>query len=65
MQADAQSAVQQDASDSQNSSNRVQFASLNLDSTVQQGINSLGFEFCSPIQGQILPHTLAGNDAIG
>jgi ATP-dependent RNA helicase RhlB len=65
VQADAQSAVQQDASDSQNSSNRVQFASLNLDSTVQQGINSLGFEFCSPIQGQILPHTWAGNDAIG
>lgn len=65
MQADAQSAVQQAASNSQSSSNRVQFASLNLDSTVQQGINSLGFEFCSPIQGQILPHTLAGNDAIG
>jgi len=32
---------------------------------VQQGIDALGFEFCSPIQGRILPHTLAGNDAIG
>jgi ATP-dependent RNA helicase RhlB len=36
-----------------------------LDKTVQRGIDALGFEFCSPIQGQILPHTLAGNDAIG
>ncbi|MEL0307122.1 MAG: DEAD/DEAH box helicase, partial [Halieaceae bacterium] len=44
---------------------RVQFSSLNLDKTVQRGIDALGFEFCSPIQGQILPHTLAGNDAIG
>ena len=44
---------------------KVKFDTLDLDSTVQQGIDALGFEFCSPIQGQILPHTLAGNDAIG
>jgi len=44
---------------------RVKFDTLDLDAAVQQGIDALGFEFCSPIQGQILPHTLAGNDAIG
>ena len=44
---------------------KVKFDALNLDASVQQGIDGLGFEFCSPIQGRILPHTLAGNDAIG
>ena len=43
----------------------VKFDTLNLDVTVQRGIDALGFEFCSPIQAQILPHTLGGNDAIG
>ena len=65
MQEDAEPAIQQAENGITSSSSRVQFASLNLDSTVQQGIDALGFEFCSPIQGQILPHTLAGNDAIG
>ena len=46
-------------------SEKVKFDTLNLDASVQQGIDALGFEFCSPIQGRILPHTLAGNDAIG
>ena len=44
---------------------KVKFDTLNLAMSVQQGIDALGFEFCSPIQGRILPHTLAGNDAIG
>ena len=44
---------------------KVKFDTLNLDASVQQGIDALGFEFCSPIQGRILPHTLSGNDAIG
>jgi len=44
---------------------KVKFDSLNLEASVQQGVDALGFESCSPIQGQILPHTLAGNDAIG
>ncbi len=44
---------------------KVKFDTLNLAVSVQQGIDALGFEFCSPIQGRILPHTLAGNDAIG
>ena len=43
----------------------IRFETLNLDSTVQRGIDALGFERCSPIQAQILPHTLGGNDAIG
>jgi ATP-dependent RNA helicase RhlB len=44
---------------------QVKFETLELDASVQRGIDALGFEFCSPIQGRILPHTLAGNDAIG
>ena len=28
-------------------------------------IADLGFEYCSPIQGTVLPHTLQGHDAIG
>lgn len=43
----------------------AKFESLNLEATVQQGVDALGFESCSPIQGQILPYTLAGKDAIG
>ncbi|MDA8732318.1 ATP-dependent RNA helicase RhlB [Luminiphilus sp.] len=43
----------------------MKFDTLKLDVTVQKGIDALGFEFCSPIQAQILPHTLGGNDAIG
>ena len=44
---------------------KVKFDTLNLDALVQRGVDALGFEFCSPIQGRILPHTLSGNDAIG
>ncbi len=65
MQEDPQPATQQAANGIDSFSHSIQFASLNLEDTVQRGIDSLGFEFCSPIQGQILPHTLAGNDAIG
>jgi len=65
VQEDPQPATQQAANGIDSPSHPIQFASLNLEDTVQQGIDSLGFEFCSPIQGQILPHTLAGNDAIG
>ena len=44
---------------------KVKFDTLNLDALVQRGVDALGFESCSPIQGRILPHTLNGNDAIG
>jgi ATP-dependent RNA helicase RhlE len=32
---------------------------------LMHGIADLGFHYCSPIQGAILPHTLQGHDAIG
>lgn len=30
-----------------------------------QGIHALGFEYCSPIQAQSLPYSLAGHDVLG
>ncbi len=65
VQQNAEPAVQQTDNDNNSAPDPIRFATLNLEGTVQKGIDSLGFEFCSPIQGQILPHTLAGNDAIG
>ena len=53
------------AVDAMPSPEKVKFDTLNLDALVQRGVDALGFEFCSPIQGRILPHTLSGNDAIG
>ena len=41
------------------------FNQLSLTATVQRGIDDLGFTELTPIQAQILPHTLAGQDAIG
>ncbi|MED5356373.1 MAG: ATP-dependent RNA helicase RhlB [Pseudomonadota bacterium] len=41
------------------------FGSLDLAPSLMRGIEGLGFEKCSPIQAQILPHTLEGHDAIG
>ncbi|MDO5768460.1 MAG: DEAD/DEAH box helicase [Psychrobacter sp.] len=41
------------------------FEQLGLTSAVLQAIDSLGFTELTPIQSQILPHTLAGQDAIG
>ncbi|QFU77743.1 ATP-dependent RNA helicase RhlB [Halioglobus maricola] len=44
---------------------KVRFHDLGLRDELMQGIAELGFQYCSPIQGQVLPHTLKGNDAIG
>lgn len=63
--ADAPSNPNTVAVDAVPSLEKVKFDTLNLDALVQRGVDALGFEFCSPIQGQILPHTLNGNDAIG
>lgn len=41
------------------------FNQLSLTTAVQRGIDDLGFTGLTPIQAQILPHTLAGQDAIG
>lgn len=44
---------------------KTRFHDLDLHATLMQGIESLGFQYCSPIQAQVLPHTLQGHDAIG
>jgi len=41
------------------------FASLPLHESLQKGLHSAGFEFCTPIQAQSLPLLLAGQDVAG
>lgn len=43
----------------------TRFHDLELREELMHGIADLGFHYCSPIQGAILPHTLQGHDAIG
>jgi ATP-dependent RNA helicase RhlB len=43
----------------------TRFHDLGLRDELMRGIADLGFKYCSPIQAQVLPHTLQGNDAIG
>lgn len=43
----------------------TRFHDLGLGLELMHGIADLGFEYCSPIQAQILPYTLDGYDAIG
>lgn len=44
---------------------KTRFHDLGLTPEVLRAIQEMGFEYCSPIQAQILPHTLRGADAIG
>jgi ATP-dependent RNA helicase RhlB len=44
---------------------KTRFHDLGLDETIMHGVADLGFEYCSPIQAGIMPHTLQGHDAIG
>ncbi|MDP5209468.1 ATP-dependent RNA helicase RhlB [Microbulbifer sp. 2205BS26-8] len=44
---------------------KVRFHDLNLPLELMHGIYDLGFQYCSPIQGQSLPHTLNGHDLVG
>jgi len=44
---------------------KTRFHDLGLADVIMHAIQDLGFEYCSPIQAQILPQTLKGNDAIG
>ncbi len=44
---------------------KTRFHDLGLRDEIMHGIADLEFRYCSPIQAQILPHTLQGNDAIG
>lgn len=41
------------------------FSSLELDDSLFQGLTEAGFEHCTPIQAQALPHLLKGNDVAG
>ena len=41
------------------------FHDFNLPDPLLQAISDLGFEYCTPIQAEILPSTLAGKDASG
>lgn len=43
----------------------TRFHDLGLRDELMHGIADLGFQYCSPIQAAILPHTLQGHDAIG
>ena len=43
----------------------TRFHDLGLQDELMHGIADLGFQYCSPIQAGILPHTLQGHDAIG
>lgn len=44
---------------------KTRFHDLGLPDVILHAIQDMGFEYCSPIQAQILPHTLKGADAIG
>ncbi len=44
---------------------KTRFHDLDLPLPLMHAIADLKFKYCSPIQAQILPHTLYGHDAIG
>ena len=44
---------------------KIRFYDLPIPNSVQHAIADLGFKYCTPIQAEILPHTLKGKDAIG
>lgn len=44
---------------------KTRFHDLGLTDEVMHAIQDLGFEYCSSIQAQALPHTLRGQDMIG
>ncbi|MCR9105813.1 MAG: ATP-dependent RNA helicase RhlB [Gammaproteobacteria bacterium] len=44
---------------------QTRFHDLGLREELMHAIADLGFKYCSPIQADVLPHTLQGHDAIG
>lgn len=44
---------------------KTRFHDLGLPDDVMHAIQDLGFQYCSPIQAQSLPHTLNGDDLVG
>ena len=43
----------------------MRFHDLDLNIDLMHAISDIGYQYCSPIQSEILPHTLRGKDAIG
>lgn len=43
----------------------TRFHDFDLDLRLMRGIAETGFQYCTPIQAEVLEHTLAGADAIG
>src|SRR5690554_2717563 len=43
----------------------LRFGDLNLDQRLLDAITKIGFEYCTPIQAETLPWTLACEDLIG
>jgi ATP-dependent RNA helicase RhlB len=44
---------------------KKRFHDLHLPSEIMHAIADLGFEYCTPVQAETLPHALAGSDIIG
>lgn len=44
---------------------KVRFTKFPLPGALQNAIQQAGFEYCTPIQAESLPHTLGGNDLLG
>lgn len=44
---------------------QTRFHDFDLEPSLMRGISEAGFQYCTPIQAQVLEHTLAGADAIG
>lgn len=44
---------------------KTRFYDLNLHDRLLHAISDLGFKYCTPIQAEVLPHTLLGRDAFG
>ena len=44
---------------------KSRFHSLGLPTTVMHAISDLGFDYCTPIQAEILPKALSGSDVTG
>ena len=44
---------------------KMRFADLDIANEVLCGIQDLGFQYCTPIQAECLPHALAGKDVAG
>lgn len=44
---------------------KMRFHDVELPSPLMHAISDLGFQYCTPIQAEILPSTLAGRDATG